>query len=120
MGAHVGTPYQQWQLRQISGEGNRQRYVFTNPVDGKRLAVRDGAAVLEADRGARDKATQWVMSTTGDSTWTLVNAATGTLLEVSGQATHDGAAVSVWQPNSGANQRWKVTDVTADRPGSAG
>ncbi|MER6140032.1 glycoside hydrolase [Streptomyces sparsogenes] len=111
---------QQWQLRQISGEGNRRRYVFTNPVDGKRLAVRDGAAVLEADRGARDKATQWIMSTTGDSTWTLVNAATGTLLEVSGQATQDGAAVSVWQPNSGANQRWKVTDVTAGRPGSAG
>ncbi|MER7790466.1 glycoside hydrolase [Streptomyces sp. NPDC097640] len=103
---------QQWQLRQISGEGNRQRYVFTNPTDGKRLAVRDGAAVLEPDQGARDQATQWIMSTTGDGTWTLVNAATGRLLEVSGQSTQDGAAVSTWQPNSGANQRWKVTDVT--------
>ncbi|MFD8870837.1 RICIN domain-containing protein [Streptomyces sp. NPDC059590] len=104
---------QRWQLRQISGEGNRQRYVFTNPVDGKRLAVRDGAAVLEPDQGTRDQATQWIMSTTGDSTWTLVNAASGRLLEVSGQSTQDGAAVSTWQPNSGANQRWKVTDVTA-------
>ncbi|MFI1330311.1 RICIN domain-containing protein [Streptomyces sp. NPDC020845] len=103
---------QRWQLRQISGEGNRQRYVFTNLTDGKRLAVRNGAAVLEPDQGDRDKATQWIMSTTGDGTWTLVNAATGTLLEVSGQATHDGATVSTWQPNSGANQRWKVTDVS--------
>lgn len=103
---------QRWQLRQISGEGNRQRYVFTSLKDGKRLAVRNGAAILEPDQGDRDDATQWIMSTTGDSTWTLVNAATGRLLEVSGQATQDGATVSTWQPNSGANQRWKVTDVS--------
>ncbi|MGO4748012.1 glycoside hydrolase [Streptomyces sp. 2MCAF27] len=103
---------QRWQLRQISGEGSRQRYVFTSPTDGKRLAVRNGAAVLEPDQGDRDAATQWIMSTTGDGTWTLVNAATGRLLEVSGQSTQDGAAVSTWQPNSGANQRWKVTDVS--------
>ena len=105
---------QEWKLRQISGDtGNRQRYVFTNPVEGKRLAVRDGAPVLEADSGPRDKATQWIMSSTGDGTWTLVNAATGRLLEVGGQATNDGAAVTLWTPNSGANQRWRVTDVTA-------
>lgn len=104
---------QQWRLRQISGDtGNRQRYVFTNPVEGKRLAVRDGAPVAEPDRGKRDKATQWIMSTTGDGTWTLVNAATGRLLEVGGQATHDGAAVTTYTPNSGANQRWKVSDVS--------
>ncbi|MEU9895107.1 glycoside hydrolase [Streptomyces phaeochromogenes] len=104
---------QEWKLRQISGDtGNRQRYVFTNPVEGKRLAVRDGAPVLEADSGSRDKATQWIMSSTGDGTWTLVNAATGRLLEVGGQATNDGAAVTLWTPNSGANQRWRVTDVT--------
>ncbi|MCX4911386.1 RICIN domain-containing protein [Streptomyces sp. NBC_00878] len=104
---------QEWKLRQISGDtGNRQRYVFTNAVEGKRLAVRDGAPVLEADSGPRDKATQWIMSTTGDGTWTLVNAATGRLLEVGGQATNDGAAVTLWTPNSGSNQRWRVSDVT--------
>jgi O-glycosyl hydrolase len=104
---------QEWKLRQISGDtGNRQRYVFTNAVEGKRLAVRDGAPVLEADSGPRDRATQWIMSTTGDGTWTLVNAATGRLLEVGGQATNDGAAVTLWTPNSGSNQRWRVSDVT--------
>ncbi|MFF3488801.1 glycoside hydrolase [Streptomyces sp. NPDC002701] len=103
----------QWTLRQISGDtGNRQRYVFSNPVEGKRLAVRDGAPVLEADTGPRDRATQWIMSSTGDGTWTLVNAATGRLLEVGGQATHEGASVTLWTPNSGANQRWKVTEVS--------
>ncbi|MFH8468617.1 glycoside hydrolase [Streptomyces sp. NPDC017991] len=104
---------QQWKLRQVSGDtGNRQRYVFSNPVEGRRLAVRDGAPVLEADTGPRDRATQWIMSSTGDGTWTLVNAATGRLLEVGGQATNEGAAVTLWTPNSGTNQRWKVTEVS--------
>jgi O-glycosyl hydrolase len=111
----AGTAGQQWRLRQISGDtGNKRRYVFTDSAQGKRLAVRDGVPVVEPDSGARDKAVQWIMSTTGDGTWTLVNAATGRLLEVGGQATHDGAAVTTWTPNSGANQRWKVSDVTSD------
>ncbi|WP_328498458.1 RICIN domain-containing protein [Streptomyces sp. NBC_00414] len=110
--ATADAPGQRWKLRQISGDtGNRQRYVFGNPVEGKRLAVRDGAPVLEADTGPRDRATQWIMSSTGDGTWTLVNAATGRLLEVGGQATNEGAAVTLWTPNSGANQRWKVTEA---------
>ncbi|MFI8872288.1 RICIN domain-containing protein [Streptomyces sp. NPDC055243] len=113
------TDGQRWRLRQISGDtGNQRRYVFTDPAGEKRLAVRDGAPVAEPDTGPRDKAVQWIMSTTGDGTWTLVNAATGRLLEVGGQATHDGAAVTTWTPNSGANQRWKVTDVTARASGS--
>lgn len=78
----------------------------------KRLAVRDGVPEVEPDTGPRGKAARWIMSTTGDGTWTLVNAATGRLLEVGGQSTHDGAAVTTWTPNSGANQRWRVTDVS--------
>ncbi|UQT60341.1 RICIN domain-containing protein [Streptomyces durmitorensis] len=105
------TAGQRWRLRQISGDpGNQRRYVFADAAQGRRLAVRDGAPVAEPDTGPRDKAAQWIMSTTGDGTWTLVNAATGRLLEVGGQATHDGAAVTTWRPNSGPNQRWKVTE----------
>ncbi|MFJ5729018.1 glycoside hydrolase [Streptomyces paradoxus] len=103
---------QQWRVEQIRGEDNRKRYVLTETGADKRLAVRDGALVAEPDEGRRDKATEWIMSTTGDGTWTLVNAATGQLPDVSGQSTSDGASVGLWQPNSGANQRWKVTDVT--------
>ncbi|MFD0339797.1 RICIN domain-containing protein [Streptomyces sp. NPDC127117] len=33
-------------------------------------------------------------------------------MEVGGQATHDGDAVTTWQPDSGGNQRWRVTDLT--------
>jgi hypothetical protein len=110
----TGTAGQRWRLAQINGEGpaNRRRHVFTSAADGRRLAVRDGAPVVEPDTDERDAAAQWILSTTGDGTYTLVNAGTGRLLEVGGQATHEGAAVGTWQPNSGSNQRWKVTDVT--------
>ncbi|GAP50152.1 glycoside hydrolase [Streptomyces azureus] len=103
---------QQWRVEQIRGTDNRKRYVFTEAASDKRLAVRDGALVAEPDEGRRDKATEWIMSTTGDGTWTLVNAATGQLPDVGGQSTNEGASVGLWQPNSGSNQRWKVTDVT--------
>ncbi|MFI7342988.1 RICIN domain-containing protein [Streptomyces sp. NPDC050085] len=111
--AGAGAAGQRWHLRRAGGDGNRARYVVTSAASGLRLAVRDGAAVLEAAGGRRDAAAQWILSTTGNGTYTLVNAGTGRLLEVGGQATNDGAAVTTWPPNSGANQRWRVTDVTA-------
>ncbi|MFF3334091.1 RICIN domain-containing protein [Streptomyces sp. NPDC002888] len=104
---------QQWQPDRIGrGTDNRTRYAFTTAGGEKRLAVRDGALVAEPAEGRPDTAAQWIMSTTGDGTWTLVNAATGQLPDVSGQSTNDGAGVGVWWPNSGSNQRWKVTGVT--------
>ncbi|ANS70108.1 secreted protein [Streptomyces lincolnensis] len=114
IGTGNGSTAQQWQLTGRYGEtGSRQRYEFSNPAEGKRLAVRDNVPVIETDTGERDAAAEWILSTTGDGTWTLVNASTGRLLEVGGQATGEGAAVTTWQPNSGSNQRWTITDVTA-------
>ncbi|MEV7085993.1 glycoside hydrolase [Streptomyces sp. NPDC093085] len=103
---------QRWRVEKVSGStGNRDRYVVRNAERKTRLAVRDGAAVLEPDRGRAPAAAQWILSTTGDGTYTLVGAESGQLLEVAGQATADGSKVSVWTPNSGTNQRWKVTEV---------
>ncbi|MEV5436514.1 RICIN domain-containing protein [Streptomyces sp. NPDC052682] len=110
---------QQWRVERTSrGADHRKRYVFAEAASGKRLAVRDGALVAEPAEGRPDSAAQWILSTTGDGTWTLVNAATGRLLDVSGQSTNDGAAVGLWFPNSGANQRWKPTEVTSAATGS--
>ncbi|WP_031108580.1 glycoside hydrolase [Streptomyces sp. NRRL S-146] len=105
---------QQWRVEQIRGEDNRKRYVLTETGADKRLAIRDRALVAEPDEGRRDAAAQWIASSTGDGSWTLVNAATGQLPDVGGQSTNDGASVGVWQPNSGSNQRWKVTEVAGD------
>ncbi|MFJ1668216.1 RICIN domain-containing protein [Streptomyces bottropensis] len=110
----TATAGQRWTLDRV-GTGptdNRTRYVLTEAASHKRLAVRGGSLVAEPDTGTRDKATQWILSTTGDSTWTLINAATGQLTDVGGQSTNDGAGVGLWFPNSGSNQRWKLTDVT--------
>jgi ricin-type beta-trefoil lectin protein len=92
-----------------------QRYVLTNRATERSLAVRDGRLVLEPaqDDVRPDAAGQWIMSTTGDGSWTFVNAATGQLIDGGGQATADGSPVSVWQPTSGPNQRWTVTDLDA-------
>ncbi|MGW7291322.1 RICIN domain-containing protein [Streptomyces xiamenensis] len=110
--AVAGDRDQIWTLSPYTkGHDNRQQYTLGTRSGNQRLAVRDGAAVLEKDRGRPDEAARWILSTTGDGTYTLVNAATGRLLEVGGQATHEGAPVTVWTPNSGANQRWTITDL---------
>ncbi|WP_432099155.1 glycoside hydrolase [Streptomyces sp. WAC 04229] len=103
-----------WRLSAVRHDGGvRDRYVFTDPEHGTRLAVRDDVPVAEPGTGRPGRAAEWLASTTGDGTWTLVNAATGRLLEVGGQATHEGAAVTTWPPNSGANQRWTLSDASA-------
>lgn len=108
---------QLWSVEQLTpGTGNRERYALTNAGTGGRLAVRDNQAVLEdpAD-GEVPAAAQWVMSTTGDGSWTFVNAATGRLVDVTGQSSADGAKVSTYTPTSAANQRWTVADETVLR-----
>jgi O-glycosyl hydrolase len=111
-----GRTDQLWQVRNLTGgNGNRERHTIVNAATGRRLAVRDGGAVLEevpAGESAVPENAQWIMSSTGDGTWTYVNVATGRLLDVAGQSTGDGARVSTFTPTSGANQRWSVIDET--------
>jgi O-glycosyl hydrolase len=112
---------QLWSVRKVTpGLGNRERYAVLSATTGKRLAVRDNQAVLEDPAGSEPgDAGQWILSTTGDGTWTLVNAATGRLLDVTGQSSADGARVSTYTPTSAANQRWSVTDETVLRTETA-
>ncbi|WP_199920562.1 RICIN domain-containing protein, partial [Streptomyces sp. NRRL S-481] len=111
--ADPAAKYQLWSVRRLTrGDGNRERYALVNAETGDRLAVRDNEAVLEE---TDTPGAQWIMSTTGDGTWTFVNAATGRLLDVVGQSTADGARVSAHLPTSNANQRWGVTDETVLR-----
>ena len=110
---------QLWTLRPVAGEGtNLARYALVNAGSGKQLAVRDGAAVLES-AGAVDEAAQWMVSTTGDGTYTVINVAARRLLDVNGGAVTPGSPVGVFTPTSGNNQRWAVRDETVARTEAA-
>ncbi|WP_435738595.1 Ig-like domain-containing protein [Cellulosimicrobium sp. PMB13] len=111
---------QAWELTALGapeGSGShRTRYAVTNAATGEQLAVAaDTSPVLTAapaDVADTPLAAQWILSTTGDGTYTLVNASSKTLLEVGGQATADGSPVGTYLANSGINQRWRVVDET--------
>jgi O-glycosyl hydrolase len=101
---------QLWKLNPVGDAGgNRARYTLTNAGTGQQLAIRSGNVVLEA-AGAVDEAAQWVVSTTGDGTYTFINVGNRRLLDVNGAAVTDGSAVGSWLPSSGGNQRWAVRD----------
>ena len=103
---------QLWTFRRLAGgPGSRAVYEVTNAGADRRLAVRDGTVALEPP-GAADPAAQWVLSTTGDGTYTLINVAARRLIDVPGQAVADGTRVGVYQPTSGTNQRWALRDDT--------
>ncbi|TDC41849.1 glycoside hydrolase [Micromonospora sp. KC213] len=104
---------QLWRLTKLTGgQSNRERYALSTARGNRQLAVIDGTVTLVPAVPAPAPTAQWILSTTGDGTYTLVNAATRRLLEVGGQATQDGAAVSTWLANSGVNQRWRIVDET--------
>jgi O-glycosyl hydrolase len=104
-------PEQLWQLRELGrGVGNRDRYTMVNAGTGQRLAVRGAATVLEDAAARPDDGAQWIVSTTGDGTYTFVNVGARRVLDVSGGGTADGSPVSVWQPSGAGNQRWAALD----------
>ncbi|WP_305789887.1 glycoside hydrolase [Symbioplanes lichenis] len=96
---------QLWTLAKVAG-GSSNRAEYTVSSAGGYLTD-TGTGVTLSSRPSR-----WILSTTGDGTYTLINAATKRLLEVGGQATADGSPVSTYLANSGANQRWTLIDET--------
>jgi len=96
---------QLWHVRKLG-----DRYTVVNAGTGERLAVRGTTPVLEDAATRPDDGAQWILSTTGDGTYTFVNVGARRLLDVSGGATADGSPIGVWQPNGAANQRWAALD----------
>ena len=106
---------QLWRFTKLAGgDSTRATYQVASASTGGVLAVDgSGALVLTKDSAATAGATaRWYLSTTGDGTYVLVNASRTAVLEVGGQKTADGSPVDVYQPNSGANQRWSLVDDT--------
>ncbi len=99
---------QRWTLADRTGRyGSRDRFTITNAGTGQVLSTSGGAVTL-APAGTPGPAAQWTLSTTGDGTWTFVNAADGQLLDVTGEAREDGARIGLYRPTNGPNQRWRA------------
>ncbi|MEU8638548.1 RICIN domain-containing protein [Amycolatopsis sp. NPDC048633] len=99
---------QRWTLTDRTGRyGNRDRFTVANAGTGQVLTTAGGAVTL-APPGTSGAAAQWTLSTTGDGTWTFVNAADGQLLDVTGESREDGARIGLYRPTNGPNQRWQA------------
>ncbi|MCK2244971.1 MULTISPECIES: RICIN domain-containing protein [unclassified Crossiella] len=103
---------QVWRLeRKSGGYGNRAQFAVVNAATGQRLAAAGSAVVLRP--GAADSPeARWIPSSTGDGSWTFVNAGTGAVLDVTGESQADGARIGLYQPTSRDNQRWAATRVS--------
>ncbi|MFF1783436.1 glycoside hydrolase [Streptomyces virginiae] len=97
---------QQWTFtRSAPGDwSSTASYRVTNAGSGRSLAVADGVLTLLPPEPSAQQ--QWMLSTSGDGHHTLINRATGTLLDVTGASTADGAPVGTYRPNTGRNQSW--------------
>ncbi|KOG36672.1 MULTISPECIES: RICIN domain-containing protein [Streptomyces] len=105
---------QQWTFTKLSAGdwGNTATYRITSTKTGKALSVSSGALTFASPGSST--AQQWIRSTTGDGHHTLVNVASGKLLDVTGASTADGAPVGVHQPTTGANQSWTFPSTAPD------
>jgi O-glycosyl hydrolase len=100
---------QVWRLeRKTGGYGNDVQFAVVNSATGQRIAAVDGNATLIS---SDSPAARWILSSTGDDSWTFVNAATGALLDVVGESREDGARIGLYHATSGANQRWTASSV---------
>ncbi|MEV4556755.1 RICIN domain-containing protein [Kitasatospora sp. NPDC049285] len=104
---------QQWTFTKLAGGyDSTAAYRITNARTGKALSV--SAGTLGFATAGTSTQQQWLLSTTGDGHDTLINKASGLLLDVTGESTADGAPVGVWQATTGANQSWAPRSAAAD------
>ncbi|MFI9209886.1 RICIN domain-containing protein [Streptomyces sp. NPDC053253] len=105
---------QQWTFTKLSAGdwGSTAAYRITSAKTGKALSVSNGALTFASPGSST--AQQWIRSTTGDGHSTLINVASGRLLDVTGASTADGAPVGVYRPTTGGNQSWTLEDTAPD------
>ncbi|KAI8800815.1 glycoside hydrolase superfamily [Cladochytrium replicatum] len=103
-----GSNRQLWTFRSLDSKfSNRNRYAIVNAETKTRLAVTsNGGVIMQADSGSVPESAQWMVSTGGDGTYTLVSIGVRAVMDVGGQATGDNSPVGTYQPNTGTNQRW--------------
>lgn len=101
---------QDWKLQKVtSGHSNKEVYKIIHVESGKVLTVADdGRTVVAEDTDSERQ--KWILSTYGNGDYTFVNVESEGVLEVYGQSRDNNATVGVWEPNSGANQKWNLVE----------
>ncbi|QGV82400.1 hypothetical protein EIZ62_01210 [Streptomyces ficellus] len=105
---------QQWTFtRSSAGDwSSTATHRLTNVRSGKALSLNRGVLTLvDAGSSAQQR---WMLSTTGDGHHTVINRATGELLDVAHGSTTDGASVGVHRPTTGSNQSWTFRSAGGD------
>ncbi len=94
----------------------RRTFTLENVAGGTFLGATSEGTRFEAvtaAQAAESATTTWHLVTLDGTTWSFVNSATASALDVNGQSTADGASVGVYGSNDGGNQRWRVRATTA-------
>ncbi|MFI8086549.1 RICIN domain-containing protein [Kitasatospora sp. NPDC086009] len=113
--ADPADPAQQWKFTKVSGgSDNTAAYRLTNTANGKALTATATPGTLGFAAANSSAQQLWMLSTNGDGHGTLVNKATGDLLDVTGASTGDGAPVGVYRPTTGSNQSWNLRSAAPD------
>ncbi len=107
---------QVWKATLIADEDGttRDRFVL-RLADGRALAADANGTALRTitDEQARtDSSAQWLFSTTDGTSFSLLNAGQGQVLDVSNQSTHEGAWIGLWTSNGGANQAFTLRNAS--------
>ncbi|MEV4333572.1 RICIN domain-containing protein [Streptomyces sp. NPDC049597] len=110
----AGDTAQQWTFTKLSATdwGNTATYRIANAKTGKALNVAQGALGFASPGTSTSQ--QWIRSSVGDGHTTLINKATGLLLEITGESTSEGAPAGVYRPTTGSHQSWSAPSTAAE------
>lgn len=113
-GSAVGS--QLWTAHALpQGAGSHALRYVLEASDGRVLGATSSGVALKTQSisdALADPSSWWALSTTDGATWSFASGSRSLSLEVGGQATTNGAAVSLWQFGGGAHQRWTVRDTS--------
>lgn len=106
---------QTWTATLIDDQPGTSRDRFALRAADGRTLVADGDSTVLRDvddaTASADPSALWMMTTTNGTTFSLLNAGRGKVLDVGGSSTSVGASVGVWQSNWGANQQWRLDEA---------
>ncbi|WP_159888605.1 glycoside hydrolase [Paenibacillus puerhi] len=98
---------QSWRLEKLTaGYEATASFKIVHASSGQVFGVQNGIGVLSEWTNAASQ--QWIFSTFGNGEYTIINRESGTLLEIGGFSTTNGAKAGAYAANGGANQSWRL------------